>query len=156
MVWRSLLGTCVIHKDIELGELSTKHVLELELEDESMYVLLSNMYASAQRWDNVALVRKNMKRKRVKKEPGLSWIENQEDDEKACLLWVHSERLALTFRLVSIPSGCPIRIMKNLRICLDCHVVFNFISKIVKREIVRDINWFHHFEDEVCSSGDYW
>ncbi|KAJ0566452.1 putative tetratricopeptide-like helical domain superfamily, DYW domain-containing protein [Helianthus annuus] len=203
MVWRALLGACVIHKDLELGELSAKRVLELEPQDESTYVLLSNMYASAKRWDNVALVRKNMKRKRVKKEPGLSWIENQgivhyftvgdsshedirliygmlewlnlkikkagyvcnvdvilldvEDDEKARLLWVHSERLALAFGLVSTPSGCPIRIMKNLRICLDCHVVFKFISKIVKREIVvRDINRFHHFEDGVCSCGDYW
>ncbi|XP_076892678.1 putative pentatricopeptide repeat-containing protein At5g13230, mitochondrial [Bidens hawaiensis] len=203
MVWRALLGACVIHKDLELGELSAKRVLELEPQDESTYVLLSNMYASAKRWDNVALVRKNMKKKRVKKEPGLSWIENQgtvhyftvgdcshddirliygmlewlnlkikkagyvcnrdvilldvEDDEKARLLWVHSERLALAFGLVSTPSGCPIRIMKNLRICLDCHAVFKFVSKIVKREIViRDINRFHHFEDGVCSCGDYW
>ncbi|KAK9076226.1 hypothetical protein SSX86_004559 [Deinandra increscens subsp. villosa] len=203
MVWRTLLGACVIHKDLELGEFSAKRVLELEPQDESTYVLLSNMYASARRWDNVALVRKNMKRKRVKKEPGLSWIENQgivhyftvgdsshddirliygmlewlnlkikkagyvcnhdvilldvEDDEKARLLWVHSERLAVAFGLVSTPSGCPIRIMKNLRICLDCHAVFKFISKIVKREIViRDINRFHHFQDGVCSCGDYW
>ncbi|GJZ07796.1 putative pentatricopeptide repeat-containing protein [Tanacetum coccineum] len=203
MVWRALLGACVIHKDIELGELSAKRVLELEPQDESTYVLLSNMYASAKRWDNVALVRKNMKKKRVKKEPGLSWIENQgivhyftvgdsshsdikliygmlewlnlksnragyisnrdvilldvEDDEKARLLWVHSERLALAFGLVSLPSGSPIRIMKNLRFCLDCHDVFKFISKIVQREIiVRDINRFHHFEDGVCSCGDYW
>lgn len=203
MVWRALLGACVIHKDLELGELSAQRVLELEPQDESTYVLLSNMYASAKRWDNVASVRKNMKKKRVKKEPGLSWIESQgivhyftvgdsshddirliygmlewlnlkikkagyvcnhdailldvEEDEKARLLWVHSERLALAFGLVRTPSGCPIRIMKNLRICLDCHVVFKFISKIVKREIVvRDINRFHHFVDGVCSCGDYW
>ncbi|KAL8208207.1 hypothetical protein R6Q57_007619 [Mikania cordata] len=204
MVWRALLGACVIHKDLELGELSANRVLELEPHDESTYVLLSNMYAGAKRWDNVALVRKNMKKKRVKKEPGLSWIENQgmvhyftvgdsshdnirliygmlewlnlkikkagyvcnhhdvilldvEDDEKARLLWVHSERLALAFGLVRTQSGSPIRIMKNLRICLDCHVVFKFISKIVTREIVvRDINRFHHFEDGVCSCGDYW
>ncbi|MFS7909463.1 putative DYW domain-containing protein [Helianthus anomalus] len=70
-----------------------------------------------------------------------------EDDEKARLLWVHSERLALAFGLVSTPSGWRIRSMKNLRICLDCHAVFKFISNIVKREIVvRDINRFHHFE----------
>ncbi|KAJ0736124.1 putative DYW domain-containing protein [Helianthus annuus] len=80
-----------------------------------------------------------------------------EDNEKARLLWVHSERLALAFGLISTPSGCPIHIMKNLRICLDCHVVFKFISNIVKREIVvRDINRFHHFKDGVCSCGDYW
>ncbi|XP_071705018.1 putative pentatricopeptide repeat-containing protein At5g13230, mitochondrial [Rutidosis leptorrhynchoides] len=203
MVWRALLGACVIHKNVELGELCAKRVLELEPYDESTYVLLSNMYASAKRWDNVALVRKNMKKKKVKKEPGFSWIENQgivhyftvgdsshrdvrlingilewlnlkirkmgyvsnhdvilldvEDDEKARLLWVHSERLALAFGLVSTPSGSPIRIIKNLRFCLDCHDVFKIISKIVQREIiVRDINRFHHFEDGICSCGDYW
>ncbi|CAH1414829.1 unnamed protein product [Lactuca virosa] len=203
MIWRALLGACVIHKDVELGEVCATRVLEMEPHDESTYVLLSNMYANAKRWDSVGLVRKNMKKKRVKKEPGLSWIEKQgivhyftvgdsshgdirliygmlewlnlkckkegyvcnhdvilldvEDDEKARLLWVHSERLALAFGLISMPSGCPIRIMKNLRICLDCHGVFKIISKIVQREIIiRDINRFHHFEDGVCSCRDYW
>lgn len=203
MVWRALLGACVVHNDLELGKLSAERVLEMEPQDEASYVLLSNIYASCKRWDNVAFVRKKMKKRGVKKEPGLSWIEHQgtvhyfcvgdsshpdmklingmlewlnmktksagyipncsvillnvEDDEKARLLWVHSERLALAFGLTRILSGSPIRIMKNLRICVDCHAIIKFISKVVQREIIiRDINRFHHFQDGVCSCGDYW
>ncbi|KAI3467793.1 hypothetical protein Pfo_024456 [Paulownia fortunei] len=77
MVWRALLGACVAHNNVELGRFAAEHVLQMEPQDESTYVLLSNIYATAKRWDNVAVVRKSMKKKRVKKEPGLSWIENQ-------------------------------------------------------------------------------
>lgn len=73
------------------------------------------------------------------------------------LLWLHSERLALAFALIRTPPGSPIRIIKNLRICLDCHTAIKSISKFVHREIViRDINRFHHFQDGFCSCHDYW
>lgn len=77
--------------------------------------------------------------------------------EKELLLSHHSERLAVAFALISTPSGAPIRVKKNLRICRDCHVAFKYISKIVSREIIiRDINRFHHFTNGTCSCGDYW
>jgi pentatricopeptide repeat protein len=77
--------------------------------------------------------------------------------EKELLLSHHSERLAVAFALISTPAGAPIRVKKNLRICIDCHVAFKFISKIVSREIIiRDVNRFHHFSDGACSCGDYW
>lgn len=80
-----------------------------------------------------------------------------EDDEKERLLWVHSERLALAFALVRAPSRSLIRIIKNLRICVDCHATIKLISKVVQRDIiVRDINRFHHFQDGICSCDDYW
>ncbi|KAK9113368.1 hypothetical protein Syun_020165 [Stephania yunnanensis] len=203
MLWRALLGACVVHKNIELGTVAAQRVLDMDPQDESTHVLLSNMYAAARRWDNVVSVRKYMKRKGVKKEPGLSWIENQnkvhyftvgdkshpemrlingmlewlnikikkagyvadhdavlldvEDDEKDRHLWSHSERLALALGLIVTPPGRPVRIIKNLRICTDCHAAIKFISKAVQREIVvRDMNRFHHFEDGICSCGDYW
>ncbi|CAL5190755.1 unnamed protein product [Lathyrus oleraceus] len=203
MVWRALLGACVIHKKVDLGRVCAQHVLEMEPHDDATHVLLSNMYATAGRWDSVALVRKNMQKKRVKKEPGLSWVENQgvvhyfsvgdtshpdiklicamlewlnkktrdagyvpdcnavlldvEEDEKERHLWLHSERLALAYGLIRTPLACSIRIIKNLRICVDCHAVIKLISKVVQREIViRDINRFHHFRHGVCSCGDYW
>ncbi|XP_066378035.1 putative pentatricopeptide repeat-containing protein At5g13230, mitochondrial [Miscanthus floridulus] len=203
MVWRALLSSCVVHKNVALGRFSAEKVLEIEPHDETTYVLLSNMYAAAGILDQVALLRKSMRNIGVKKEAGLSWVEikgevhafsvgsadhpdmrlinamlewlnlkaNREgyvpdinivlhdvdEEEKARMLWVHSERLALAYGLSMTPSGHPIRIMKNLRSCLDCHTVFKVISKIVQREIiVRDINRFHHFEEGICSCGDYW
>ncbi|GKU91198.1 hypothetical protein SLEP1_g5102 [Rubroshorea leprosula] len=72
-------------------------------------------------------------------------------------LWYHSEKLALAFGLLALPTGAPIRIKKNLRTCGDCHTVMKLASEIFKREIiVRDINRFHHFNNGLCSCRDFW
>ncbi|KAF7074846.1 hypothetical protein CFC21_079663 [Triticum aestivum] len=72
-------------------------------------------------------------------------------------LMYHSERLAIAFGLVSTPPGTPLRVMKNLRICGDCHSAVKLIAKVTGREIiVRDNKRFHHFKDGGCSCGDYW
>lgn len=79
----------------------------------------------------------------------------QEDKEDA--LNRHSEKLAIAFALLKTPPGTPIRIVKNLRVCGDCHSATKFVSKIYNREIlVRDRNRFHHFKDGVCSCKDFW
>ncbi|CAL5333724.1 unnamed protein product [Camellia sinensis] len=84
-------------------------------------------------------------------------LQDVEEDEKEYILMSHSERLAITYGIISTPPKSPIRIFKNLRVCGDCHNVTKFISKITEREIiVRDSNRFHHFKDGVCSCGDYW
>lgn len=80
-----------------------------------------------------------------------------EEEEKITEVWQHSEKIALAFGLITIPPGLPIRIMKNLRICGDCHSTFKFISGTTGREIiVRDNTRFHHFRDGVCSCKDFW
>ncbi|CAI0468768.1 unnamed protein product [Linum tenue] len=84
-------------------------------------------------------------------------LHDVEEREKAKLLYHHSEKLAVAFGLIATPPGAPIRVKKNLRICLDCHTAIKLVSKIASREIiVRDINRFHHFRDGLCSCGDYW
>ncbi|KAL6890561.1 hypothetical protein ACP4OV_008816 [Aristida adscensionis] len=80
-----------------------------------------------------------------------------DDDQKLESLKYHSERLAIAFALLNTPHGTPIRVMKNLTACLDCHAAIKIISKIVNRDIIiRDSRRFHHFRDGVCSCGDYW
>eukprot|EP01018_Ginkgo_biloba_P030196 Gb_04417 [translate_table: standard] len=74
-VWGTLLGACQIHCNIELGEHVAEHLFELEPENAGYYVLLSNIYAAAGRWDNVAKVRLMMKDRGLRKTPGCSWIE---------------------------------------------------------------------------------
>ncbi|XP_057427252.1 putative pentatricopeptide repeat-containing protein At3g11460, mitochondrial [Lotus japonicus] len=70
---------------------------------------------------------------------------------------VHSERLAIAFALLSTRPGTEITIMKNLRVCVDCHIFMKLVSKIVNRQfIIRDATRFHHFRDGVCSCKDYW
>ncbi|MED6176531.1 Pentatricopeptide repeat-containing protein [Stylosanthes scabra] len=72
-------------------------------------------------------------------------------------LCVHSERIAIAYGLISTAPGTTLRIIKNLRACVNCHAAIKLISKLVQREIiVRDANRFHHFKDGLCSCGDYW
>uniref|UniRef100_A0A9I9D2K4 DYW domain-containing protein n=1 Tax=Cucumis melo TaxID=3656 RepID=A0A9I9D2K4_CUCME len=80
-----------------------------------------------------------------------------EEEEKEDALCKHSEKMAIAFGLISLKEGLPIRIVKNLRVCWDCHDVTKMISKIFEREIiVRDRNRFHHFKDGECSCKDFW
>ncbi|XP_057847935.1 pentatricopeptide repeat-containing protein At3g26782, mitochondrial [Cryptomeria japonica] len=84
-------------------------------------------------------------------------LNDVEEEEKKSSLSYHSEKLAIAFGLLSTPPGTTIRVVKNLRVCVDCHTASKFISKIVDREIVvRDANRFHHFKCGQCSCGDYW
>ncbi|CAL4927603.1 unnamed protein product [Urochloa decumbens] len=90
--------------------------------------------------------------------PDLNSVLHDVDDElKEELLSRHSEKLAIAFGLISTPEKTTLRIMKNLRVCNDCHMAIKFISKVVEREIiVRDATRFHHFRDGFCSCKDYW
>eukprot|EP01018_Ginkgo_biloba_P038447 Gb_32439 [translate_table: standard] len=203
IVWGALLGACRIHGKSELGKLAAECLFELEPNNASTYVLLSNMYAAAGRWDDVAKVRKMMTSRGIKKKPGRSWIEvrnrvhaftaddrshpqteeiyatlerlaeqikmvgyvpdtnyvlhDLEEEHKENILCHHSEKLAIGFGLISTPPGTPIRIVKNLRACGDCHNAIKFISQISGRGIIlRDVSRFHHFKNGLCSCGDYW
>jgi pentatricopeptide repeat protein len=74
-LWGALLGACRIHGNIELGERVAARLFEIEPENPGYYVLLSNIYATAGRWHDIAKVRTMMADKRLKKVPGCSWIE---------------------------------------------------------------------------------
>lgn len=83
-------------------------------------------------------------------------LQDMEEAEKEAILCGHSEKLALAFGLIST-SATPLRIIKNLRVCGDCHSAMKYISAVENREIImRDNYRFHHFVDGVCSCGDYW
>ncbi|XP_057870779.1 putative pentatricopeptide repeat-containing protein At1g68930 isoform X2 [Cryptomeria japonica] len=84
-------------------------------------------------------------------------VNDVEVEEKETFLCHHSEKLAIAFGLLNTSPGTTIRVVKNLRVCVDCHTATKFISKIAGREIiVRDWNRFHHFRQGQCSCGDYW
>lgn len=202
-VWRTLLASCRVHRNLGLGKLAAQKLISLQPQDSAAYVLLSNIYAAAGNWQERAKVRELMDERKVKKEAGYSWIEvknkthsflagdlshplsekiyskleglnirlrdmgyqadtnyvlhDVEEEHKAAILSQHSERLAIAFGLIATSPGTPIQIVKNLRVCGDCHSVIKIISMIEGREIVvRDSNRFHHFKGGLCSCGDYW
>eukprot|EP01018_Ginkgo_biloba_P026033 Gb_07043 [translate_table: standard] len=74
-VWAALLSACRIHCSVELAEHVAERLLELDSHDAGTYVLMSNIYAAAGRWDDVAKMRTIMKDRGLKKIPGCSWIE---------------------------------------------------------------------------------
>ncbi|PIN22686.1 hypothetical protein CDL12_04597 [Handroanthus impetiginosus] len=84
-------------------------------------------------------------------------LHDMEQQEKERQLFWHSERVAVAYGLLKSAPGTCIRIIKNLRVCGDCHTVLKLICSIVSREIVvRDATRFHHFKDGACSCGDFW
>ncbi|GAB2266963.1 Putative pentatricopeptide repeat-containing protein At3g13770, mitochondrial, partial [Dionaea muscipula] len=90
-------------------------------------------------------------------EPDLSCVLHDVDNEqKEKILLGHSEKLAIAFGLISTRPGIPLRVIKNLRICVDCHNFAKFVSKLYTREVtIRDKNRFHHIVGGICSCGDY-
>ncbi|KAF5187449.1 Pentatricopeptide repeat-containing protein [Thalictrum thalictroides] len=85
-------------------------------------------------------------------------LHDMEEEQKEEMLHYHSEKLALAFALINSGyGGSVIRIMKNIRICVDCHNFMKLASVLFQREIVvRDANRFHHFRNGSCSCSDYW
>ncbi|KAL3849887.1 hypothetical protein ACJIZ3_011769 [Penstemon smallii] len=84
-------------------------------------------------------------------------LHNVDQETKEEALMAHSERLAAAQGFLTSPARFDLRIIKNLRVCGDCHNAFKIISKIVGRKIIaRDSKRFHHFENGSCSCNDYW
>ncbi|KAK9143978.1 hypothetical protein Syun_013378 [Stephania yunnanensis] len=76
--WGALLGACRIHKNLELAEIASKHLFKLEPYNSANYILMMNLYANANRWENVENLRDLMDAKSVNNRPGWSWIQIDE------------------------------------------------------------------------------
>ncbi|QCD91766.1 pentatricopeptide repeat-containing protein At1g71420 [Vigna unguiculata] len=207
VIWSSLLGSCRKHGETLLAKLAAEKFQELEPNNSMGYVQMSNVYSSAGSFTEACLIRKEMSNYKVRKEPGLSWVEigkqvhefgsgaqyhphkgailsqleiligkmkemgyvpelslalyDTEVEHKENQLLHHSEKMALVFAIMnegSLPcGGNVIKIMKNIRICVDCHNFMKLASHLFQKEIVvRDSNRFHHFKYATCSCNDYW
>ncbi|CAN0892166.1 Pentatricopeptide repeat-containing protein At5g16860 [Linum grandiflorum] len=75
IVWVALLSGCRKHANIELAEYATNKLTESKSDNDGSYTLLSNIYADARRWKDVASVRTLMKRSGIRKRPGCSWVQ---------------------------------------------------------------------------------
>lgn len=74
-IWQILLSACSIHRNVDMGRVAAIKLLELQPDNESAYILLSNLCSSAGMWNAVRKLRREMKEKLLCKEPGSSWIQ---------------------------------------------------------------------------------
>ncbi|KAJ4848089.1 hypothetical protein Tsubulata_026733 [Turnera subulata] len=74
-VWRALLNSCRMHKNTAIAEETASHIFNLNPEMVGSYMLLSNIYAGGDRWEDAARVRTSARRRGLNKNPGQSWIE---------------------------------------------------------------------------------
>lgn len=202
-VWGALLGSCRVHCDLRLAEIAAKKLFKLEPYNPANYVLLTNVYEIAGRFEAAQHVRDLMDAAGVKVGGMWSWIEinqkihafystgrphpdegqiyfelyklvtemkksgyvpdtkcvykNIDKVEKEKMLLAHTEKLAITYGLMKMKSNLPIRVIKNTRMCSDCHTAAKYISQLRKCEIfVKDGIRFHHFSCGKCSCNDFW
>ncbi|XP_027086166.1 pentatricopeptide repeat-containing protein At4g21300-like [Coffea arabica] len=74
-IWGTLLGACRVHGNIELAELASNHLFDLDPQNSGYYMLLSHVHADTGKWEGVNKVRNMMKERGVQKVPGYSWLE---------------------------------------------------------------------------------
>uniref|UniRef100_A0A0D9XXZ0 Pentatricopeptide repeat-containing protein n=1 Tax=Leersia perrieri TaxID=77586 RepID=A0A0D9XXZ0_9ORYZ len=73
--WGALLNACRMHGNVEIGACVADKLVELDPSDSGIYVLMSQIYASKSKWDQVKMLRMAMRDRGVKKNPGCSSIE---------------------------------------------------------------------------------
>lgn len=74
-VWGALLSSCRVYSNMDIGLLAADNLLQLSPEQSGYYVLLSNIYAKASRWKEVTEIRSLMRRRKIRKMPGISNVE---------------------------------------------------------------------------------
>jgi pentatricopeptide repeat protein len=74
-VWGALLGACRNHGNVELAELAASRLPAAEPANASSCLLFSGALAGAGRQDDVLKIKKILKRRRMKKFDGCSWLE---------------------------------------------------------------------------------
>lgn len=201
-IWSLLIAGCRSQGKLDLGFYAAEQLVNLNPKNSEAYVLLLNMYLSAERWKDVSRVRKLMKEEKIGKLKDWSWIsirdkvhsfrtgdqlnppyenidsflsdlhdkastmgfelhaslelKNEEEDEATFPIGRHSEKLAVAFGLLNTPSAAPIRVIKSISMCRDCHSFMKFISQLTSRKIiVRDSKRLHKFVNGHCSCGDF-
>ncbi|XP_020872047.1 pentatricopeptide repeat-containing protein At4g14050, mitochondrial isoform X2 [Arabidopsis lyrata subsp. lyrata] len=148
---RRKLGDMEVRKDPGYSSVEVRKETEVFYAGETSHALKEDIFRLLKKLEEEMRIRNGYV-------PDTSWIlHDMDEQEKEKLLFWHSERSAVAYGLLKAVPGTPIRIVKNLRVCGDCHVVLKHISEITEREIiVRDATRYHHFKGGKCSCNDFW
>ncbi|CAN6213238.1 unnamed protein product [Urochloa humidicola] len=198
LVWRSLLDSCSKRSNVAVRRRAMKHLLALEPQDPSTYVLTSNLFSESARWHSSENTRLEMREKGMRKIPARSWtfhdnavhsffardrshpqsrdiyagldvlilecikagyepdttfvLHDVEEYQKRHFLMYHSAKLAAMYGLLMAGPGQTVRVVKNIRMCGDCHSFLEHASATTGKVIsVRDSSGFHIFRGGKCS-----
>uniref|UniRef100_I1J4E0 DYW domain-containing protein n=1 Tax=Glycine max TaxID=3847 RepID=I1J4E0_SOYBN len=173
--WGSLLNSCRLYGNVALAEIVAERLFEIEPSNPGNYKdagcswiqikhKIHTFVAGGSSGFRCSAEYMKIWNKLSNAIKDLGYIPNtsvvlHEINEEIKAIWVceHSERLAAVYALINTAAGMPIRITKNLRVCVDCHSWMKAVSKVTRRLIVlRDTNRFHHFENGSCSCKDHW
>ena len=92
--WCSLLGSCRMRGNKELGEIAAQNLMRREPDNTGVlcvHVSLSGIYAFLGQWEDVKAVRKLMRDSKIKKLPGFSWVDaNKKTHVFGSEDWSHS------------------------------------------------------------------
>ncbi|KAF8390015.1 hypothetical protein HHK36_024536 [Tetracentron sinense] len=131
--WSALLGASRNHGDTKLVEEAAERIFEMEPDNSGMYVFLLDLSAASSRWsagDSVHpekdivyafLEELDLQMKREGYISSKNMVLHDVEEEEEHMLKFHSEKLAVAFGILTVPSGRPVRVIKNLRVCEDCH-----------------------------------
>lgn len=76
-VWGALMGACRVHNNVELAKIAAQELMKLEPESSGPYVLLYNMYADAERWNDADEIRMIMDKNKIKKKRAYSRVDSR-------------------------------------------------------------------------------
>lgn len=80
VIWRTLIGACRMHGDVELAEIANRELLRIKSTESGNYVLLSNIYTSMGEWRGARMVRNRMDKDGVNKEAGRAFVDTEKND----------------------------------------------------------------------------
>ncbi|XP_019057005.1 PREDICTED: pentatricopeptide repeat-containing protein At4g14050, mitochondrial isoform X2 [Tarenaya hassleriana] len=147
---RRKLSDMEVKKDPGFSSVEAGKVTEVFYAGETSHPLKDEIFGLLKKFED------EMRRKGYVPDTSLILHDMDQHEKENSLFW-HSERSAVAYGILKAVPGTAIRVVKNLRVCGDCHVVLKHISYIAKREIiVRDATRYHHFKDGKCSCNDFW
>ncbi|XP_071700945.1 pentatricopeptide repeat-containing protein At4g32450, mitochondrial-like [Rutidosis leptorrhynchoides] len=184
-IWETLMSNCRVHGDTQLGDRCLELIELLDptrLDEQTKAGLIP--IKDEEEASNVAKEKENKKIKKLFKMSDLEDQKESIDGVLRCLkevmmeagyvpytkvvhsdvdqeskeedVLLHDEKRALSLLLLTTPARSPVRIIKNLYVCRDCHDALKIISKIVGRSIVVIVDhWrIHRFNNGACSCGE--